>query len=243
MADKVIEILYPEVSNLYGDPFNVKYLVRCIKENGLSAEVQEDSLNSEPYFVKNRPDLIYLGPMTEHSQELVIERLMPYRARIRELIDAGVVFFITGNAVEIFEKEIECEDGTKIPCLDLYPFIAKRRMFNRYNSLFLGEFEGIKIVGNKSQFTHSYGDTSKYPFIKVTRGDGLAPGEPFEGIKDKNFLGTYLLGPLLPLNPRFTAYLLGLMGIENPKTVFEAEAMKAYEIRLKEFENPTTELK
>ncbi|MCR5277809.1 MAG: hypothetical protein K6E19_00030 [Lachnospiraceae bacterium] len=243
MADKVIEYLYPEVSNLYGDPFNVKYLSKCIAENGLSAETVEDSLNSEPYFVKNKPDLVYIGPMTEHSQELVLERLKPYTARIREIIDAGVIFFATGNAIELFEKEIECEDGKVIPCLGLYPFTAKQRMFNRYNSLFLGEFEGIKIVGNKSQFTHSYGDTSEYPFVKVTKGDGLAPGEPFEGIKDNSFFGTYLLGPLLPLNPLFTKHLLKLMKIDDPKTVYEKEAMKAYEIRLAEFENPATELK
>ncbi len=242
MADKVIEFLFPEVSNLYGDPFNVRYLAKCVEENGLSTEIVEDSLNCAPYFAEKKPDMIYMGPMTEHSQELVIDRLRPYRDRLRELIDGGTFFFITGNALEIFEREIDCEDGRVIPCLDLYPFAARRRMFNRYNSLFLGEFEGIKVVGNKSQFTHSYGDTSKTGFIRVLRGDGLSPGEPFEGIRDKNFFATYLLGPLLPLNPKLTGYFLKLMGIEAPRTVFEEEAMKAYEIRLKEFEDPGTEL-
>ena len=35
---------------------------------------------------------------------------------------------------------------------------------------------------------------------------------------------------------------LKLMGIDAPKLAFEKEAVKAYEIRLKEFENPATEL-
>ncbi len=243
MADRIIEYLFPEVSNLYGDPFNIKYMAKCILENGLSAEIVEDSLNGEPFFASHKPDMIYMGPMTEHSQELVIDRLKGYKDRFKELIDEGVLFLITGNAPEIFETGIECEDGRIIEGLGLFSFTAKRKMFNRYNSLFLGEFEGIKVVGNKSQFTHSYGNTEKEGFIKVTRGDGFAPGEAYEGIRRKNFFATYLLGPLLPLNPLLTKYFLSLMGINEPKTAFEAEAMNAYKIRLAEFENPATELK
>lgn len=242
MSKVIIEYLFPEVSNLYGDPFNVKYLEKCIMENHVECEVIKDELNKEPFFVKEIPSFVYLGPMTEHSQELVINRLMPYKNRIRELIDQGTLFFITGNAVEIFEEKIECEDGSSIEGLGLYPYVAKRKMFARYNSLFLGEFDGIKIVGNKSQFTHSYGDTKQYPFIKVKRGDGLAPGECYEGFIDNNFMATYLLGPLLPLNPLLTKKLLEKLGLSSPKLSFEEEAVKAYEIRLKEFENEQTEL-
>lgn len=238
----VIEYLFPEVSNLYGDPFNVKFLEGCINNNGREAEVIKDSLNQIPYLAENNPSVLYLGPMTERSQELVIDRLMKYKGRIKELIESGTVFLITGNAPEIFMSSIECEDGRTINGLSLYPYTAKRKMFSRYNSLFLGEFEGIKIVGNKSQFTHSYGECHEYDFIKVVRGDGLCPGNQNEGIRDNNFMATYLLGPLLPLNPLFTKYLLTKLGIENPSILYEEEAVRAYEIRLKEFENPETEL-
>lgn len=238
----IIEYLFPEVSNLYGDPFNVKFLEGCVKENGVECEVVTDSLNEEPFFNRINPSVIYLGPMTEHSQELVIDRLLKYSDRISELIKTGTIFFITGNAIEIFTDSIECEDGKVIKGLGLYPYVARRKMFARYNSLFLGEFEGIKVVGNKSQFSHLYGECSDYDFIKVTRGDGLCPGNLNEGIKDNNFMATYLLGPLLPLNPMLTENILKKLGIENPKIVFEKEAVKAYEIRLKEFENPETEL-
>lgn len=238
----IIEYLFPEVSNLYGDPFNVKFLEGCIKENGFECDVVTDSLNEEPFFNRINPSVIYLGPMTEHSQELCIDRLSKYKERICELIKCGTVFFITGNAIEIFIDSIECEDGKVIKGLGIYPYVAKRKMFARYNSLFLGEFEGIKIVGNKSQFTHAYGECNEYNFIRVTRGDGLCPGNGNEGIKDNNFMATYLLGPLLPLNPLLAKNILGKLGIENPKVKYEKEAMKAYEIRLKEFENPETEL-
>ena len=55
-----------------------------------------------------------------------------------------------------------------------------------------------------------------------------------EGIKKNNLYGTYLLGPFLIQNPLFTKYLMSQLGIENPKLAFEADIMKAYEVRLVE---------
>ena len=81
-------------------------------------------------------------------------------------------------------------------------------MFNRYNSLFLGDFEGIKIIGYKDQFSHQYGDNSNMYFAKVIRGVGLNRESNLEGIRINNFIGTSILGPLLVLNPIFTKYFL-----------------------------------
>ena len=41
-----IELLYPEIANLYGDLFNVEYLSRCC-----GAEVVETSLKESPRFL------------------------------------------------------------------------------------------------------------------------------------------------------------------------------------------------
>lgn len=107
--DVVVETLFPEIANLYGDHANIRYLKLCMPE----AEYVEDSLSGEPYFAAHKPDMIYMGPMTERGQELIIEKLQPYRARIEELIGEGVLFLITGNAMEVFWDAIENEDGSR----------------------------------------------------------------------------------------------------------------------------------
>ena len=125
--------------------------------------------------------------------------------------------------------------------IDFTELYAKRDMMNRYNSLFLGELEGketIKIVGFMSQFAKSYGDNSKNYLFKALRGPGLNDESKFEGVRINNFMGTYVLGPILVFNPDFTKYLLRLLGVKEPKIAFEKEAVEAYNIRLKEFENP-----
>ena len=226
-----IEVLFSEVCNLYGDLFNIKYLQKSIKE----VECVYTSLTDEPKFVTEDVDLIYMAPMTEKTQEIVIQKLKPYKDRIKELIEKNKVFLLTGNAFEVFGKYIENEDGTKIDGLDIIPIYAKRRMMNRFNSLFLGKIEDIKIVGFKAQFSMSYGDNSNNYVFESIKGSGINTESKYEGYRVNNFIGTYLLGPILVLNPYFTKYILKLMGQEE-SVAFEDVAIETYKKRLEEFE-------
>ena len=228
--NKTIEILFPEFCNLYGDISNMKYLQKCIPE----ANFIETNFGEEPAFVKNDVDLIYMGPMTEKMQEKVIEKLKPYKQRIEELIEKNTVFLITGNAIEIFGKYIENEDESKIEALGIFDIYSKRNMMKRHNSNFIGKYENIEIVGFKSQFTQSYGNNEENYFAKVEKGIGLNPESILEGIQKNNFIATYLIGPILILNPEFTKKILQKMGIEEPKVAFEQDVKNAYEQRLKE---------
>lgn len=234
-----VEILYPEVCNLYGDLMNIEYL----KRSAGGFEVIETSLKDRPYFADNEDfSLVYMGTMTERSQELVLEALSPYKERIKELIDKGRIFLFTGNAFEILGEYIECDDGTKIDCMGIFKTHAVRRMLERYNSLYVGKFSDgsdnpIDIVGFKSQFTHSYGEAE--PLFDTVRGDGLNPEIKGEGIRANNFFATYIIGPILVLNPPFTKYLLTLMGVSNPSVAYEEAAMDVYSHRLSEFMEPT----
>ena len=195
-----IEMLYPEVCNLFGDISNIKYLKKCLPD----AEIIKTEINSEPAFVTQDVDMIYMGPMPENIQEVAIRKLRPYKEKIEELIKKNVVFLVTGNAVELFGKYIENEDGSKIEALSIFDIYAKRDMMHRHNSIFLGKYEDIEIVGFKSQFTMAYGDNENNYFVKAEKGIGLNKESKLEGIKQNNFIGTYLIGPILILNPLFT---------------------------------------
>lgn len=224
-----IEILFPEFCNLYGDMYNMKYLRKCMPE----AEFIETALDEVPTFVNEDVNMIYLGPMTENTQEKVIEKLMPYKERIEELIDKNVVFLFTGNAVEVLGKYIENEDETKIEGIGIFDVYAKRDMMHRHNSYMVGKFEDIEIVGFKSQFTMMYGDNSDSYFIEVEKGIGLNKESKLEGIKKNNFIGTYIIGPILIQNPLFTKKIMNMMGVEK-EVALEEDVMNAYNARLKE---------
>lgn len=230
-----VEVLFPEFCNLYGDLWNIKYLERCSNE----IEVINTALMSVPTFVTEDVDMIYMGPMTEKTQEKVITKLMEYKDRIKELIEAGKVFLFTGNAFEVFGKYIDCGDGTKIEGLGLFNFYSKRYMLNRYAGLMLGKFKDIKLLGFKNQFSHSYGNNEDMYFIEVQKGIGMNKESNLEGIHYKNFFGTYVLGPLFILNPLFTKYILETLNVNSYHLEFEEEAMEVYKSRLEDFERLT----
>lgn len=229
--DLKIEILFPEFCNLFADSQNMRYLKQCIPE----ATFIETSFNEEPKFVSEKINLIYLGAMTEKMQEKVIAKLKKYKSKIEELIEQNTIFLFTGNSLEVMGEYIENEDSSKIEGLGIFKVHAKRDMLHRHNSFFIGDFEGIEIVGFKSQFTMMYGENENSYFSKVEKGIGINKDSKYEGIRKNNFLGTYLLGPILILNPEFTKKLLNKMGIEKPTLAFEKEVEEAYKKRLKEF--------
>lgn len=239
-----IEVLYPEVANLYGDLENITYLKKSCPE----IEIVKTHLTDEPLFVSEKPDLIYMGTMTESAQLLAIEKLGAYKEALKARIDDGTLFLITGNALEIFGSSIKDKDGTEVECLGIFPTMAKRDMMNRYNSLWLGKFEDMKLVGYKSQFTHSYRDENAksclYPEFEAAfaaeRGPGLNPEITGEGVRKNNFIATYIIGPILVLNPPLAKWMLRKMGVSAPVLAFEEAAMEAYEVRVKEYSNPDT---
>jgi CobQ-like glutamine amidotransferase family enzyme len=233
----VIEILYPEFCNLFGDTGNVRFLKACLPD----AEFCYTPLTDTPVFTKKDVDLIYMGPMSESAQLKVIDALRPHKDRLQELIEQDVPILFIGNACEVFCQSIDTPDG-KVEGLGILPYTAKQEMIARYNGLTMGTFEDMTILGFRSQFTFGYGDNSQNGFLNVLRGAGLNPDAPFEGFRIHNMIATYLLGPILVVNPQFTRWLLSKMGVENPTIPFEDELIKAYEIRKKEFEDPKVEV-
>lgn len=228
-----IEILFPEICNLFGDLGNIRYLKKVLPE----AAFCSTPLCGDVRFVREKIDLVYLGAMTEQTQERVIQKLLPLRDAISKEIDRGTVFLFTGNALEIFGDYIENEDGSRINGLGLYRLYAKRDRQHRHNSVFLGAFGGEAVMGIKTQFSMSYTPDDSTGLFRVVKGVGLNRNAATEGIRVHNFFGTYLLGPLLVQNPPFMRYLLRLIGAENTPLAFEKEADEAYAVRLKEYKD------
>lgn len=224
-----IEALYPEFCQWFGDSENLRYLRQCLPDAALA----ETGSFEKPAFLDESVDLLVLGSMTERQQLVAAERLLPYKDRLLERIEDGMVVLVTGNATELFGEYI-AEEGKRYHMLSLFPFHAERDMEARHNSMFLGEFEDRKIVGYRAQFSFLRGDFPG-PFIRVLGGIGNSPEDPNEGFRYKNLFGTYLLGPFLVLNPPFTRYLLRLLGRDEP-LAFEQDVTEAYDYRRKALE-------
>ena len=224
-----IEVLFPEYCNLFGDLFNVKYLQLCLP----GAERLDTSLREVPRLEPG--GLIYMGPMSERTQERVIKKLTPYRDRLKELIDGGTAFLLTGNAMETLGSYILREDGSKLQGLGLLPIYAKRDLMHRHNSVFLGDWQGQEVTGFKSQFTMAWPEDGAEGLFTVKKGVGLNKKCPYEGLRVNNLFATYLQGPILPLNPCFAKGVLSAMDAPDTELAFSKEAEAAYQARIADF--------
>lgn len=232
----VVEILFNEICNNNGDGQNVTYLQATLP----NADFIFTTLMDTPHFVNNTPDMIYIGSMSENTQRKVIEKLTPYKDRITALVNTGVPILATGNAGDIFCSKIDyVTEKTTIDGLGIFDNTVKTDWFKRYHAKVLGKLDEISIVGFRAQFSFIYGDNSNSHFIKCLRGVGINPESKLEGLRKNNLICTSLLGPILPLNPLFCEYFIGLAGVEVP-AAFRDAAMRAYEQRLKEFSAPET---
>lgn len=241
MKTIVIEALYGEYCNLYGDRGNLLYLENKLERAGVPYEVIGTHLYEQPAFVSREVDVLYLGPCTERQQEQILERLRPWRQALEKRMAANAITLFTGNALELLGEKIVCEDGRTLEGLALLHTTAHRFSNLRYNELCMGLCSEDKIVGYKNQLSHSSGETGE-PFLTMQTGSGLQPGNPKEGFRRGGFIATYLLGPILPLNPQFTAKLLAQIA---PETVFEPlpYEQEAYRLRLQELSDPTVNSK
>ncbi len=222
-----IEILYPELTNIYGDEANIKFL----KKNFKKSEIILTSIKDVPYFVNHKVDLIYMGSHPDEYDKIIIDSLKPYKAKLMDIILSGTAVLFTGNATEVCLEYVEY-NNKKMSMLSLFKDLHAVRNYDvRYNSLFLGEFNKIKIIGNQSTISTINGN-NKFPFIKAVEGCiGFNKDTNLEGIHYKNFFATTLLGPFLVLNPKFTKYLFELIG-HKEKLVFEKELIENYNKKL-----------
>ena len=245
-----IEVLFPEICNLYGDLANIRYLKECVPQ----ARVIETSLQMRPAFLDEDVDLVYIGTTTENGQILALDQLRLHRQSFLEKTDRGMHFLATGNAMELFAHSIE-EDGEEVVRgLGLFPGVVRRSSVNRFNSLFLGEFRpddqspAMTVAGFKSQFGHMFceagdGALEDVALFKALRGPGMNKNTTGEGIRINNFLATYVIGPLLILNPPFTKWLIkDFLGQNVEKLAYEEAALDSYEHRIAEYSDPSTGL-
>ena len=233
-----LEYLYPELGNLFGDGANMRYLRQCLPQ----AEYIETPAGAEPAFVKDGAvRFVYCGPMTERGQRIALSSLRSHAEALRARIGDGCFFLFTGNSLELVGESIATETDT-LEGLGLFPLAARQDLTKRYNGFFLGKCGDTEITAFNSRFSHLHPGEGVRGFAQVIRGMGLEDGCGFEGIRENNFIGTYLLGPLLVLNPLLTRQLLRDMGAADTEPLYFAQAMEAYEKRLSEFKDKRREL-
>lgn len=197
--------LYFDLLNLYGENGNVRYLKEKLEEQDLKVNIDKVSLNSKIHFDKY--DIFYIGSGSETNFKLVLEDLKQYKDEIKNAINKKKFFISTGNSLDLFGKKILLNNGQELRGLGIFNYesyeVSERIIGEQ---LYYSNDIEKKIIGFQNRQTILKNFQSN--LFNVLAGTGFDKDKNTEGFRNKNFIATYLIGPLLVRNPYFTDYLI-----------------------------------
>lgn len=199
MSDHKIKIayLYEDLMNTYGDSGDVKIVSYLLKKQGYETQVDnislEDSFNAKDY------DFVFFGGGQDFEQTVIAKDLLRHRETLKEYIEAANPVLCICGGYQLMGSYYKTNSGVTIKGLDILPlhtvFKADKRMIG--DTLFQTEWGKVRAFENHSGQTY-FDDKSKVrPLGKVIEGYGNNPQDGEEGLRYKNFIGSYAHGPLL----------------------------------------------
>lgn len=199
----VIGHIFYDLLNLYGESGNVLAIKNALESKEIEVEIKNISIND--ILNLDELDFVYMGAGTENNQAIALEYLRKYKDDFIEVINNNKFILATGNSIELFGKEIIIND-TRIETLGIFDYYITRTK-NRIVSECIYNFEEIdsKIIGFKNH--QGISSEIKNPLFKKYNEENNEVIET-EGIREKNFFATYVIGPVLVRNPEFLEYII-----------------------------------
>lgn len=197
--------LYPKEMNLYGDHGNVLAIKRRCEWRGIEVNVIEHEPGDK---IPKDVDIIFGGGGQDSGQGKIEEDLQKIAPKLRNLVEDGVPCLVICGLYQLFGKYFKTAEGQKIKGADIIDVTTNAGPTRLIGNITINSYGFGKIVGYEN---HS-GLTSLGPKVKafgeVIMGAGNNGEDQTEGCRYKNCIGTYLHGPILPKNPKFTDFFI-----------------------------------
>lgn len=191
-----IEIMYPEFIS-YGETETVAYFEKLFPE----ADFYYCRYKDRPYFADHEPDMIFFGPMAEYNIEKIYFRLLPFKDRLKTLIDQGTFFLALNNALDLFGRSLEVKNGPEAHSLGLFPYRTVRDYDDRISKPALVKFENQYITGSILGFSNYYGNEDHYYYTAVYPEMAFNRESVLGGFRYKNAFLCELAGGVFLMNP------------------------------------------
>lgn len=199
MSDKLIKIayLYEDLMNTYGDSGDVKILRFLLKREGYDTQVDNislgDDFNAEDY------DFVFFGGGQDFEQTVVAKDLPRHKETLEKYIGEGNPMLCICGGYQLMGSYYKTNSGVTIKGLDILPlhtvFKADKRMIG--DTRYMTEWGEVKAFENHSGQTYFDNTDKLHPLGDMIEGYGNNPQDKKEGVRYRNFIGSYSHGPLL----------------------------------------------
>lgn len=199
MSDKLIKIayLYEDLMNTYGDSGDVKILNFLLKHRGYTTQVDNISLGDK--FNAFNYDFIFFGGGQDFEQTVVAKDLLRHRKTLDEYINSDNPMLCICGGYQLMGSYYKTNTGIIIKGLNILPlhtiFKSDKRMIG--DTKYMTEWGEVKAFENHSGQTYFDNKNKLHPLGNMIQGYGNNPQDKVEGLRYRNFIGSYSHGPLL----------------------------------------------
>jgi hypothetical protein len=206
--------LYPDQMNIYADRGNIIFLQRRCEWRGIGfvygGAGQGESVDPGAH------DLFYIGGGQDRDQRAVASDMVETKRKaLSEAVDDGAVLLAVCGGYQLLGESYQLGEET-LPGLGLTDLRTVREEGPRLigNVAIETELGGEKriLAGFENHGGRTYLGSTARPLGHVVKGHGYGNngGDGLEGAWEKNIVGTYLHGPLLPKNAWLADHLIEL---------------------------------
>lgn len=207
----IIGWLYPELMNIYGDRGNIIVLQKRCEWRNIKTEVL--SLNIG-FLEKDleKCDILIMGGAQDKQQEAVAKDLFLKKDVLRKKIENNTPGLYVCGAYQFLGKYYKEANGNLIKGLEIFDLYTQNSSENSKrligNIAFKSSVLDYTLIGFENHGGRTILGKNIKPFGQVLKGFGNNGEDKTEGAVYKNSFGTYLHGPILPKNPKFTDFLI-----------------------------------
>ncbi len=204
--------LYPEQMNIYADRGNILFLRRRCEWREI-AFVWRGAGPGES-IDPGEHDLFYIGGGQDRDQRVVAADMVETkRAALAAAVDDGAALLAVCGGYQLLGASYQLGEET-LPGLRLADLKTVREEGPRLigNVAIETELGGEKrlLAGFENHGGRTYLGAGARPLGRVVAGHGNNGSDGFEGVWERNIVGTYLHGPLLPKNAWLADHLIEL---------------------------------
>ena len=213
MPDRELRVcaLYPELMNIYADRGNLLMLERRCRWRGIDFALTASDLGDE--LDPDAAQLYYIGGGQDRDQRLCALDLAQVKRDALHAVAqrAGVILAVCGGYQLLghsYELGGETLPGVGLVDLRTVRGAGPRLIGNAAIEVQLTPGKPRVLAGFENHGGRTHLGRSAQPLGRVLRGHGNNGEDGFEGVRERNVIGTYLHGPLLPKNAWFADWLI-----------------------------------
>jgi len=212
--------LYPDLMNIYADRGNLLLLERRCRWREIGFSLSASGLG-EP-LDPDGADIYYIGGGQDRDQKLCAADLAQVKQQgLHGAAARGAVILAVCGGFQLlghsYQLGVETLPGVGLVDLTTVRVEGSRLIGNVAIEVELEPGARRILAGFENHGGRTVLGDGTQPLGRVLSGHGNDGRSGFEGVREKNIIGTYLHGPLLPKNAWFADWLIATaLGTEKP---------------------------